>query len=126
MNPLGIAVDANGYVYVSDSSQSVNKSYRIQKFDSNGVFVKSWGGEGRIEGKFVNPKGLAVDEDGYVYVADSGNGRIQKFSADGDFISLWGGRGLTNGFLAGPESIGLMLKTTYMLLIIQLSYSEIR
>ena len=107
MNPLGIAVDANGYVYVSDSSQSVNKSYRIQKFDSNGVFVKSWGGEGRIEGKFVNPKGLAVDEDGYVYVADSGNGRIQKFSADGDFISLWGGRGLTNGFLAGPESIGV-------------------
>ena len=40
-NFIGIAVDANGYVYVVD-----NGNYRIQKFTSNGEFIGKWGGEG--------------------------------------------------------------------------------
>jgi uncharacterized membrane protein/streptogramin lyase len=105
--PSGIVVGGDGYVYVSDTSWRANKSYRIQKFDSNGVFVKAWGGEGRIEGKFNNPRGLAADEDGFVYVADSLNGRIQKFTADGGFVDLWGGGGSTNGFFVEPKGLGV-------------------
>ena len=107
MSPAGIVVGSDGYVYVSDTSSRVNKSYRIQKFDSNGTFVKAWGGQGRIEGKFDIPRGLASAEDGFIYVADSLNGRVQKFTADGGFVALWGGSGSTNGFLSEPRGLGV-------------------
>jgi DNA-binding beta-propeller fold protein YncE len=33
------------------------------------------------------PRDIAVDSDGYVYMADSWNHRIQKFTADGQFVA---------------------------------------
>ena len=41
--------------------------------------------------------GLAVDADGNVYVADSGNHRIQKFTRKGAFLDQWGGSGPGSG-----------------------------
>jgi tripartite motif-containing protein 71 len=52
-------------------------------------FVLQWGSEGRGDGQFRNPYGVAVDRDGNVYVADSSNGRIQKFNSDGQFLAKW-------------------------------------
>jgi len=53
----------------------------IQKFDASGTFITSWGGPGSLSGQFASPLGVAVDGDGNVYVADTGNDRIQKFLA---------------------------------------------
>jgi len=39
--PIGISVDSEGNVYVSDSGND-----RIQKFSNNGKFILSWGKEG--------------------------------------------------------------------------------
>ena len=38
MHPHGIAVDSNGYVYVTDERKS-----KVLKFDSDGNFIKEWG-----------------------------------------------------------------------------------
>lgn len=48
--------------------------------------VLMWGKSGAAEGEFNQPIGIAVDNEGYVYVSDSGNDRIQKFSNDGKFV----------------------------------------
>ncbi|MCD6476069.1 MAG: glycosyltransferase family 39 protein [Anaerolineaceae bacterium] len=48
------------------------------------------GGQGSDPGLFNSPRGLAVAEDGSIYVADSMNHRIQHFSPTGDLISSWG------------------------------------
>ena len=45
--PEGIAVDAEGNVYVADSS-----NLRIQKFTSDGVFLAEWGLFYGVEGLF--------------------------------------------------------------------------
>jgi DNA-binding beta-propeller fold protein YncE len=37
-SPWGIAVDSDGNVYVADGN-----NYRIQKFNSKGVFLDKWG-----------------------------------------------------------------------------------
>ncbi len=73
--PIGIAVDAEGGVYVSDRTNN-----RIQKFTSSGAYVTQWGSLGHGDGELDWPLGLAVDGSGNVYVADAGNHRIQVFA----------------------------------------------
>ncbi len=53
----------------------------------------TWGAQGVENGQFKDPHGLAVDAEGHVYVADSGNHRLQKFGPDGEFLAAWGSQG---------------------------------
>ena len=80
--PTDVAWDGQGNIFVADGL-AVNA--RVAKFDRNGKFIKSWGIRGSAPGQFINPKGLAVDLQGNVYVADMGNRRIQVFDNDGTF-----------------------------------------
>ena len=49
----------------------------------------SFGQEGSGQGYFEDPRGLAVDGQGHVFVADFDSGRIQRFDAQGSFLNLW-------------------------------------
>jgi DNA-binding beta-propeller fold protein YncE len=40
------------------------------------------------DGQFYSPNKIAVDDEGNVCVADSGNHRIQKFDNDGNFLAV--------------------------------------
>jgi DNA-binding beta-propeller fold protein YncE len=82
-----VAVDVSDkFVYVVD-----NGNDRIQKFDSNGNFITSWGTQGSDNGQFFRPLDVAVDpSDKFVYVADTQNARIQKFFNNGTFVTTWG------------------------------------
>ncbi len=60
---------------------------RVLKFDKNGTFIKTWGGEGTAPGKFnVAQHAIAPDAgaDG-LWIADRENQRIQVFDQDGGF-----------------------------------------
>jgi len=96
--PRGIAVDSSGDVYVADGNNN-----RIQKFDSNGKFITTWGQNG--EGQFSAPSGVAVDSSGNVYVTDNFDHRIQKFDSNGKFITTWGSSGAADGQFNGPNDI---------------------
>ena len=49
----------------------------------------SFGGEGTGPGLFSDPRAIAVDGGGNIYVADYSDGRIQRFSNTGEYQSLW-------------------------------------
>jgi DNA-binding beta-propeller fold protein YncE len=98
--PLGVAVDIEGYVYVTDSNPYV------QKFNNDGKYLLSLGSEGTGDGQFRHPTGIEVDEQGYVYVADYENKRVQKFDGDGQFITSWE-TGTDIGTTGTPESIAI-------------------
>jgi hypothetical protein len=57
----------------------------------------AWGSRGSGPGQFSQPKGVAVDAAGHVYVADYGNSRVQEYTTDGAFITQWGSPGSGNG-----------------------------
>ncbi len=48
------------------------------------------GGKGTEKGQFDSPTGIAVDSNGNVLVADTGNGRIEKFPPNGTFVTSMG------------------------------------
>jgi DNA-binding beta-propeller fold protein YncE len=79
--PTDVAWDSAGNIYVADGFGNA----RIAKFDKVGKFVKSWGSRGSEPGQFNTVHGIAVDAQGNVYVADTGNKRIQVFDTDGNF-----------------------------------------
>jgi predicted membrane-bound mannosyltransferase/DNA-binding beta-propeller fold protein YncE len=65
------------------------------------------GGYGAANGLFVKPAGMAVDQEGNLYVADSGNHRIQKFGSDGVFLAQVGGAGKGNGQFNEPWGVAV-------------------
>ena len=87
--PVGIDVDSSDNIYVAESGASENLS-KVDKFTSSGQFITSWGSLGSDPGEFNQPKGLTLDEDDNVYVADEFNNRIQKFDSNGNFINQFG------------------------------------
>lgn len=60
-------------------------------------FVSSWGSAGSGNGQFSQPRGMAVAQNGDVYVADSLNNRVQHFTSDGTYVGQWGGAGAGDG-----------------------------
>ncbi len=63
------------------------------------------GGQGRGRGQFDNPRGVATDATGNLYVADLGNARVQKFSREGNFLLTFGKPGTGDGELRAPNGI---------------------
>ena len=82
-NPTSIAADSAGNVYVIDHGDET-----IQKFTTNGTFVKEWDIQ-RTKISPVVPTAIATDSAGNVYVVDAGSNRVQKFTIDGTFIKEW-------------------------------------
>ena len=87
-----LKVDGQGNIYVADQGNR-----RIEKFDSNGKFLLAWGTEGKDDGQFQSPVGVAVDSKGNVYVSDQLASRVQKFDGNGKFLTKFGGPGNANG-----------------------------
>ena len=84
-SPRGIAVDGKGTVWVADTY-----NHRIQVREPDGRWRvaggKAGGGEGARgsgAGEFSSPRGIAVDGNGAVWVAEWGNHRIQVRDPDG-------------------------------------------
>lgn len=79
-NPLFLALDPTGNVYITQADDLV------QKFSGDGAFVRAWGSYGRGPGQFDGAAGVAIGKNGTVYVSDRSNSRIEKFSPDGAYL----------------------------------------
>ena len=98
-DPLGIAVDGSGNVWVVDSGNN-----RVEEFSSEGAYIKSVGSKGSGKTEFKEPKGIAFSGRN-VYVSDYGNNRIEEFSGSGTYLAEFGTKGSGNGQLDGPYGI---------------------
>jgi streptogramin lyase len=106
--PRGIAIAADGSIFVADSHNN-----RVQHFSTDGNLINSWGTYANIldgaapGGTFNEPWGIAIGPDDSIYVTDTWNYRIQKFSPEGEFIRMWGNYNIGSSpqGLYGPRGI---------------------
>lgn len=80
-----ITQDSTGHYYVCE----YGGNDRVQKFDSDGQWIASFGQFGSDAGQFQRPMGI-VWKGGMIYVADAINNRIQIFRDDGEFAGFLG------------------------------------
>ena len=104
--PRFVAVDSStGDVYVADTGTGL-----VQKFNSSGVLISSWGSHGQLSGTglnsepdFVHLLGIGVDSSGvlHVYNANTYNdGIVSEFESGGNYIISFGA-----GYF--PQAIGI-------------------
>ena len=82
-NPLGVAVDSAGSVYIADRN-----NHRIRKVSGGVITTVAGNGTQGFSGdngpaasaELNYPQGVAVDSAGNLYIVDTGNGRIRKIS----------------------------------------------
>ena len=76
--PRGVGIDDAGRLFVVDTTDHMVRVYTVGASASDTpTYVGSFGGEGRLDGTFEYPNGLAMDNRAHVYVTDRENNRVQ-------------------------------------------------
>jgi peptidylamidoglycolate lyase len=81
--PWAVRINANGNIYIVDGGDQSSfwpDRARIQKIDSEGNVLASFGSYGAEPGQFIWPHTIALGQDGTLYIGEVSTGmRIQKF-----------------------------------------------
>src|SRR3989339_344548 len=97
--PQDMTVDVNGNIFVVDNVS-------LMKFGAAGNLIfKKLGSESGIGA--IYPAGLDVDDQGNVWVADTGNNRIVCFANDGTFRLQFGTQGFGPGEFQQPYGVAV-------------------
>jgi streptogramin lyase len=99
--PRGVAVDAQGQVYIADSG-----NHRVVRLDASGKVNGGWGSATTTSapGKFGLIADLAVGPDGHVATLDVTTGDVQLFGPDGQvLVHLPGLSPNASGIALGPD-----------------------
>jgi tripartite motif-containing protein 71 len=65
------------------------------------------GGRGEAPGEYKEPRGITLDSDGNIYVADFRNYRVQEFDPEGAFVATWGTKGSEPGQFNDPCDVAV-------------------
>ena len=130
MNPVGVAVDASGNIYIADDFNNLIREVTastgyISTVAGNGINGFSGDSGPATSAELNMPSGVAVDISGNIYIVDGGNERIRLVTASTGYISTLAGDGYTSasgdgGYsdlaeLGGPEGVAVDLSgNTYI------------
>ena len=120
--PGAVAIDAHGHVYIADTM-----NHRIRKVDAKsgiittiaGTGQKRWSGDGgaATSAALNEPTALALDQKGYLYIADQSNHRVRRVDLETGTITTvagtgeagYGGDGMAgqDAGLSGPSGLAV-------------------
>ena len=103
--PHGVALSRNGDIVVAE-----NAAHCVTLIDKEGKKLRSFGTLGTTDGKFMNPKGVAVSNDGHILVTDWH--RLQKLTFDGVCVRSVGSSKTGNGQMQLNHPRGIAVHPT--------------
>lgn len=103
MKPCGIAI-AGDRIYVTDLAGHCVRVFDLATRKELSTIPQ---GEVTEKSRLFQPTNVAVDQQGRVYVSDTGGFGVQVFGADGQHLRTIGEQGLTPGRFALPKGIGV-------------------
>jgi tripartite motif-containing protein 71 len=101
--PYGVAMDAQGRVFVAD-----DLNHRIVRYSTPATkyqYKARWGSYGTGPTNLAYPRGIAAGANGEVYAANTGNDRIDVFDASGTLKRSFGTSGRASGQFDGPIGV---------------------
>jgi trimeric autotransporter adhesin len=108
--PADVLLDNSANVFIADTANN-----RVRKVAANGVITTvagngtaGFGGDGgaATAAKLSKPAGLAMDSDGNLYIADTGNDKVRKVATNGTITTILGASG-TSPQLSGPTGLAV-------------------
>jgi len=103
MKPSGIALDAQR-LYVTDVSNHCVRVYNKATRDQLFTIPR---GTNDPNARLFSPTNVSIDQNGHIYVSDSGGFTIKAFDPEGNHVRTLGDMGLTPGRFALPKGIGV-------------------
>jgi len=100
----GLAFDSDDKLYACTRKKG-DVEAAVFVYAPSGKFLRSWG-----EGLFVQPHGITVTPDGYVYVVEDYGSAVRKFTLDGVHVETVGPSGEENRSDTGAD---LTIKSLY-------------
>lgn len=92
--PFSVAADQQGNIYIADRGNNCIRKVNAAGFISTfaGTGIAGYGGDGgpAAQAQLNDPTGVAVDNNGLIYIADRGNNRIRKVDAVGSISTVAG------------------------------------
>jgi len=111
VQPHGMFVDRDGFIWVTDARARDGKGDQVFKLDRSGKILMTLGKAGLAgtdEETFNGPADVAIASNGDIFIADGHvNARVVKFSKDGKFIKAWGTKGTGPGQFNVPHTIAI-------------------
>ncbi|CAF0912830.1 unnamed protein product [Adineta steineri] len=107
INCDGLAMDKNGFLYVSDWIKNEVTRWKMGEY-YEGIVVAGGNGEGDQLDQLNSPCSIFVDEEQSVYVSDRDNHRVMKWRKDakeGRIVAGGNGQGANLNQLSQPEEI---------------------
>ena len=91
-SPHGVAVDADGTIYISDNLAVIRKISGGTITTIAGTGDGGYAGDGgpALKAKLMFPRGIAIMKDGSLVIADAGNNRIRRITKDGNIATIAG------------------------------------
>lgn len=111
VQPHGLYIDRDGFIWATDAQEKNGKGMQVFKFSPDGRVLMTLGTAG-VAGEgpntFNGPTDVAVAANGDIFVTDGHvNCRVVKFSKDGKFLKAWGKKGSGPGEFNLPHTIAL-------------------
>jgi sugar lactone lactonase YvrE len=87
--PTGVAVLSTGEILIAEGHGSKLNKSRVNVYDKNGKFLRSFAKHGTGDGELTEPHAIAVDKQDHIYVADRTGARVNVYDKTGKFLASW-------------------------------------
>ncbi|MGH2607822.1 MAG: hypothetical protein ACRDHF_01925 [Tepidiformaceae bacterium] len=105
--PVDLAMDADGNLYLTEQGHRVRRISKVGVVTTVAGLRKEYGGGyndgSSTEAEFNGPAGLAIDQNGIIYVSDSQNQRIRRIDGQGNVTTVAGNG--EQGFALGDGAV---------------------